>query len=99
MKVQKYTKLTHNCGAEREADPTAEARQLSSAPPANRRPHLVCVRRVVADVDLQCAGSAHPRVRKRVQLLRRIHSSPQSFLWAEIHTKLYLLPSSIYFLQ
>lgn len=38
--------------------------------------HLVCISRVVAEVDLQCADFTYTCGRERVETLRGIHSSP-----------------------
>ena len=46
-------------------------------------PHLMRVGRVVADVDLQSAGLAHPCGREGVQILWRVHTPPYGLLLAE----------------
>lgn len=45
--------------------------------------YLMRVGRVVADVDLQGAGLAHPCGREGVQILRRVHTPPHDLLLAE----------------
>lgn len=49
---------------------------------ADGTPHLVHVRRVVADVDLQSAGSPHRCGREGVVILWRIHPPLYSLLLA-----------------
>lgn len=46
-------------------------------------PHLMRVRRIVADVDLQSAGFTHPCGGEGVEILWRIHTPPHSLLLAE----------------
>lgn len=45
-------------------------------------PHLVHIRRVVADVDLQRAGSPRACGREGVAVLWRVHPPPHSLLLA-----------------
>lgn len=49
---------------------------------ADGMPHLVHIRRVVADVDLQRAGSPHTCGREGVVVLWRVHPPPHSLLLA-----------------
>lgn len=47
--------------------------------------HLMCVRGVVSDVDLQSAGFTDPSGWESVQILWRVHSSAHRLLLAVTH--------------